>query len=436
MGKQAMVRFIRDRSGNVTLAFALFLIPIFYASGLGFDYMRAAGQQSKLNGLADAAALAAVTPAMLAQSDGNAITAAQNLFNTQATSITGIAYDPKANLSVTIVDSGVKRTVTVSYTASSQTTFAGLVGASGIPLSGSSQAVSQIPPNVDFYLLLDNSPSMAIAATSAGISTMVANTQAQGGCAFACHESNPQAENLQNKNTSGKVDNTVDNYQLARNLGVTLRIDQLALATQNLMTTAQNSMASNNASYRAGIFTFNNSFETVQPLTSNLGVAKTAAGGVTVVEVYKNNWLTSTNNNSDEDTDFDNAMSNINGVMPNPGSGVSGDKPQEVLFIVTDGVVDAPNGNGGRQQSVIDTTWCTTVKNRGIRIAVLYTTYLPLPTNSWYNTYIKPFQSEIGPTLQTCASPGLYFEVSTGQDISAAMSALFEQALRTAYLSK
>jgi hypothetical protein len=62
--------------------------------------------------------------------------------------------------------------------------------------------------------------------------------------------------------------------------------------------------------------------------------------------------------------------------------------------------------SGSRRQSLMDPGWCTTIKNRGIRIAVIYTTYLPLPTNSWYKTYISPFQAEIGPTLQSCASPG------------------------------
>ncbi|WP_204325651.1 hypothetical protein, partial [Stenotrophomonas maltophilia] len=66
---------------------------------------------------------------------------------------------------------------------------------------------------------------------------------------------------------------------------------------------------------------------------------------------------------------------------------------------------------------------CTAIKNRGIRIAVLYTTYLPLTTNSWYNTWIKPFQSEIPARMQDCASPGLYFEVSPTQGIADAMAA-------------
>src|SRR6185437_6445780 len=101
---------------------------------------------------------------------------------------------------------------------------------------------------------------------------------------------------------------------------------------------------------------------------------------------------------------FSTAMSGTNAAMPNPGGGTSatGDSPQEVLFIVTDGVEDALV-SGSRVQALMDTSWCTTVKNRGIRIAVLYTEYLPLPTNSWYNTYIAPFQPNIASNMQSCA---------------------------------
>jgi hypothetical protein len=114
---------------------------------------------------------------------------------------------------------------------------------------------------------------------------------------------------------------------------------------------------------------------------------------------------------------------------------MAGSTPQEVLFIVSDGVDDS-NKNGSRNQALFDTTFCTTVKNRGIRIAVLYTTYLPLPTNSWYNSYIAPFQPQIAGNMQNCASPGLYFQVSTDQDISAAMNALFLSAVATARLTQ
>ena len=40
-----------------------------------------------------------------------------------------------------------------------------------------------------------------------------------GGCAFACHESDPTADNLGNPNNE-------DNYALAQNLGVVTRIQR------------------------------------------------------------------------------------------------------------------------------------------------------------------------------------------------------------------
>ena len=396
-------RFLRDRSATVASTFAFAMVPAFYLVGVGIDYTKAAQRQAQLN------ALAAVTPAAMAQGDAQSVQAAQSMFNSQAATIPGITYDP-ANLAVTVQDAGLKRTVAVSYKAGSQTVFAGLLGEPTIALSGLSQATTQVPPNIDFYLLLDNSPSMAVAATTADINTMVANTPDK--CAFACHESDTSPN---------------DYYGLARKLGVTLRIDNLRTATQNLMTTAQNTMNSINATYRMAIYTFNYGFNTIASLTSNLTYAKTLAGNIDIYEVPYQNW------NNDEITNYDNAMSSINSLMPNPGTGT--DKPQEVLFFVTDGVEDE-NVNGSRQESLMDPGWCTLIKNRGIRIAVLYTTYLPLPTNSWYNSHIAPFQAEIGPTLKSCASPGLYFEVSTGQDISSALSTLFENAVQTAYLNK
>jgi Flp pilus assembly protein TadG len=420
-------QFLRDKRANISIIFALSALPLIFVTGMGVDYTTAADRQAQLNADADAAALAAVTNTVSAQSDTASVTAATNTFNAQATTIPGVTYDP-ANLSVSVVDSATNRTVTVSYTAASQNAFLGVLGTPTIALSGTSTATSQSAPNVDFYLLLDSSPSMAIASTQAGINLLMSKTTSQDsphGCGFGCHESNPGGDGL-----------SQDNYSVARANNITLRIDVLAAAAANLMTTAQSEEASNNATYRMAINTFDINFNTIQPITSNLTTAKAAASTISMLEVYKNNWLTSTNNNNDADTDIDNALSSVNTLMPNPGNGsnATGDTPQEVLFWVTDGVEDELV-NGSRHQSVINTSWCTTIKNRGIRIAILYTEYLPLPTDAWYNSWVSPFQPNIGPTLQSCASSGLYFEVQTGQDISAAMSALFQAAVQTAHLT-
>ncbi|HYC14528.1 MAG TPA: pilus assembly protein TadG-related protein [Stellaceae bacterium] len=411
-----------SRRGSVIAWFAITTIPLIIAVGVGIDIARAYTVKVRLMAALDDAGLA-VASTMDPTIDLNARLINYYYGNFAANGI-GTAT------SVTMVnDPNKANTIDVSGTATVPTLFMQIAGFGNITVGGSAQ-VTKRSPNIDFYLLLDSSPSMAIAATQAGINTMVANTSAQGGCAFGCHQTNPAADNLGNPGG-------IDNYQLARNLGVTLRIDLLRQATQNLMTTAQNTEATYNAMYRVGIYTFDVNFNTIQTLTSNLTTAQSSAGNIQMLTVYKNNWLTSSNNNSDADTNYDTGMNNINNTMPAPGNGtnIAGDTPQEVLFFVTDGVEDE-NVSGTRTMSVMNPSWCTTVKNRGIRIAVLYTVYLPLPTNSFYNAHISSWQPNIGTTLQTCASPGLYFQVTTDGDISAAMAKLFQQAVQTAYLAQ
>ncbi|MGO9133223.1 MAG: TadE/TadG family type IV pilus assembly protein [Methylovirgula sp.] len=417
--------FGRDRRANVAMIFAFLLIPVLFAAGMGVDYATAARKRSKLDAAADSAVLTAVTPSSMALSAANAQTLAQNMFNSLASQVQGLKSG-SLTATVTVTDSGLIRTATITFSASSVNSFGGIIGRTTLTIGGKSTASASLPPNIDFYMLLDDSPSMAIAATTAGINTMVANTSSQGGCAFACHESHPSTDNL--GNPGGE-----DNYQLARNLGVTLRMDLLVTATQNMISQAVTTETQTNATYRMAIYTFDNSFNNIISLTSNLSSAQSSAGNIQLLEVYSNNYLTKTNNNSDTDTDFSDAMSSINAIMPTPGGGTQAktDSPQEVLFIVTDGVEDAMV-SGSRVQALMDTSWCTTVKNRGIRIAVLYTQYLPLPTNSWYNTYIAPFQSQIAGNMQSCASPGLYTQVTTDSDISAALTALFNTAVAQA----
>jgi hypothetical protein len=220
-------------------------------------------------------------------------------------------------------------------------------------------------------------------------------------------------------------------------------MQNLASATQSLMSSAQAMEGSSNQQYQVAIYTFNNSgLNTIQLLTPNLANAEKAAANINVLEVYSNNWLTNTNNNNDTDTNFETAMSQINTLMPLPGTGTPSSTPQEVLFIVSDGVDDEVSSScsaaldGSRCQAPFSTSWCTTVKNRGIQIAVIYTEYLPLPTNTWYNDWIAPFQSQIGPNMQSCASPGMFFTVTTDGDITAAMQTLFQQAVAAARLTK
>jgi Flp pilus assembly protein TadG len=426
-------RFRRDEGGAMALFAGLTSVPIIFAVGAGIDYSSANMAKSKLDAIADAAALSAVDHTAISGTATDAQSAATSVFNAEANNINNVTV---GTLNVTVTDSNTGRTAVVGYSATKTNAFMGLFGIPTTTISGQAHSAAGLSVNINFYLLLDNSPSMNIAATTAGINTMVSHTSAQGGCAFACHETNPSADNLGNPNGE-------DNYTLAKNLGVVTRMENLASATQALMSTASATEGSSTNQYQMAIYTFANSgISTIQSLTSNMATARAAAANINVLQVYDNNWLTKTNNNSDTDTNFESAMSAINTVMPNPGLGTPTSTPQEVLFIVSDGVDDevasscSQSLDGNRCQAPFSTTWCTTVKNRGIQIAVLYTEYLPLPTNSWYNSWIAPFQNRIGPNMQSCASPGMFFTVTTDGDITAAMQSLFAQAISTARLTR
>jgi hypothetical protein len=471
-----------SRRGNIALITAFMMIPLTVALGTAYDFTMAESRQDQIDGMADIATLGGVTTTEMAKSYAVALPFSQNLFQSQIASVKGVS-----NVVTNWVNcpgggtagdnSGgatVVRTMCITYTASSTNVFANLLGMPTFPLSGHSEATSSTAPNIDFYLLLDNSPSMEIAATQADINTMVTNTSGQSGCAFGCHETQPNETDTPG-NPVG-----VDNYQLGRNLGVTYRIDLVKDAATSLMSTAQSTSVSNNAHYRAGILTTNypgdpsgsgapanaDAVYQMQGITTDLtGAAATATANVQAMSVWNNGCLTHTNCNNDEDTALDTdlgclysntAFSSCPGIaLPTPGNGTNniGDTPQEILFIVSDGVNDytvSSGGNCGSGQrlcipvnSAIDpvthVSYCDDIKNRNIRIAFLYTTYYPLPTNGFYNSYIGPYQPSGGPdqmavNAAACASPGLFYEVSTGGDITGALAHLFQEAIATARL--
>lgn len=430
LGKLA-ARLGRDRRGNVAILFCAAAVPLTFGTGMGLDYVMASRRRAQLNAFADGSALLTVSTTMMTKSASVAAAAATAFFNGQAQTLSGAPLASPVSVSVTHLPgvNGTVRTTLVTYQAQSATSFAGVLGRSALTIGGKATASSTTAPNVDFYLLLDTSPSMAIAATAAGISTMVSNTSSQGGCAFACHQTNPAADNLGNPGG-------IDNYQLARNLGVTLRMDLVVKAAQDLAAYAAKVATQNAATYRMGIWTFDYQLSQIQGITSNLATVQQSAGNVSMLTVYKNGWRTSSVNDNDQDTSWASTIQTANAYMPTPGLGTnnSGDAPQETLFIVTDGVAD--ESNNGRQIYAMGGSGCTSLKAKGVKIAILYTYYNPLPTNGFYNAYVKPFQANIGPTLQACASDGLYSVVNTGDDISSALQNLFSKALLQAHLTQ
>ena len=432
-------RLVRDKRGNVAVIFTIACVPLITAVGCAIDYSRATQTRSKLQAAADAASVGSIakaSPAFVAAgsmtSDGSipaGVTDAKNIFDANRANLTGYTLN---SVTPTVVKSGSTVTSTVTFSANINTMFLGLIGKPSMTVTGTSTSTANMPLYVDFYLLLDNSPSMGVAATPLDVSTMVNNTSDK--CAFACHDYNDPN----------------NYYNLAKTLGVTTRIDVLRTAAQSLMDTAKATQTYTNQ-FRMAIYDFGASSKTIGlralfSLSASLSSAKTAAGSIDLMGVYGNNDAYT----ADKDTQFSTVFPAINTAITSPGAGTSA-APMKYLFFVSDGVADEynagcskPTVSSGRCQSPIDVSLCTTIKNRGIKIAVLYTTYLQLPTNSWYMTYIDPFNqgpfgpspnSQIAQNMQACASPGLYFEVSPTQGISDAMNALFKKAVADARIS-
>jgi Flp pilus assembly protein TadG len=463
-----LYRLARDRKANVAVITAIMMVPLIFLLGMTLDFTQALRKKEQLDAAADAAAIAAVRPAMLMQTDAVAAATATAIFNSTAKSLTGLAAIPTPTITVT--DVGLQRTVSVSYNAGSLNNFPKVLqNTASWPISGSSRATAASAPNMNWYLLMDDSPSMGIGATNSDISTLITATRNQpsssANCGFACHETHPNSD-------SGANSSTKDNLTIARANNVTLRIDLVANALNQLLISWSNCpqagvtggvmqcmSALNNTTYKAALYTFDVSLNTLATLTTPT-TAGTKVSNIALMPVDHQNCVVLGSCTTDYGTDIAGALTSLNSIMPIPGLGSNavGDTPQEVVFLVTDGVEDkiatsCPNATftGRRCQQPLDTTACTALKNRGIKIAILYTEYLQLInmgpsqniTDSWYMSWVDPYDEPapktgtIAQNLNACASPGFYSSVATGGDITGALTNLFiKVASSTASLSQ
>ncbi|NEV76244.1 pilus assembly protein [Rhodopseudomonas sp. BR0C11] len=456
MSDALLSRFVRDRKANIAVITALVMIPIVFLLGMTLDFTQALRKKQQLDAAADAAAIAAVRPAMLMQTDAVAQNTAYAIFMSTANRLaSGLASVPTPT--ITITDVGLQRTVKVSYNAASLNNFPQLLMNNvSWAISGASTAQASSAPNMNFYLLMDDSPSMGIGATATDISNLIAATapkyqkaSSSQNCGFACHETNIAHDG-----------GTKDNLAIARANNITLRIDLVTSAVNQLLNTWSNCPQSgisggvmqcmsalNNTSYRAALYTFDLGLNTLASLTTPTTAGAQVSNIALMPVAYQNCVASPSNCKTDNGTDIAGALTSLNGIMPSPGLGsnASGDTPQEVVFLVTDGVEDkisssCPNGSyasNSRCQQPLDTSICTTIKNRGIKIAILYTEYLQLKTPnvpvtdtwymSWIDAYDEPTSSTgaIAQNLQACASPGFFSNVQTGGNITQALTDLF-----------
>jgi Flp pilus assembly protein TadG len=436
-------RCLRDRSAGVALMFAVSVFPITAVLGVAIDLGFITQSKAQLNAAADAAALAAATTAATAFTSGmqNYIALGQaagsQWFSSQGTAVMETTA-PTATVAVT--QSGSVFVSTVNYSAIVTPYFSQLFGISTVPLSGLSSATISTQAYISVTFLLDNSSSMLIAATPAGVSNLNAWTpigattpnnpsgltassvpSGLGGlqCAFACHW-----------DANGN-----DYYGLARKNNIQLRFD----VVQSAVAAAIGQMITLElipSQFSVGIYTFGtpapNVLTKIYP--ANQTSSTDLADGATAAAAIQSPVVIDVAN-----TDFPTAMVQLAQASPAAGDGSSTTSPKRALIIVTDGLADYGSRSIPTTEGPINPANCAAMKALGYSVYVLYTTYITDPealilvnNTALYNyiTVAPPATSLMDTSLASCASaPSNYQKASSPAAIATAMTQLLQAAL-------
>jgi Flp pilus assembly protein TadG len=458
----SLLNFVRDRRANVIVLFAFILIPIVGLSSLAIDYGSALAKKAQLNSAADAAALAAINQAQadiiagdtttFATSDG--IAQAQKVFASNA----GAAFALlSAAPTITLTRTGQTFSSSVAYQGSMNTHFGKLFHVSAMNLSNTSNSSLTMGMYLSFYLLLDVSGSMGIPSTASEINRLAAINPDflnlyPGGCTLSCHfTAYPACQDINGNTTycqgfnltrtGGNSQNTPVSFcqQPGTAACIQLRLDAVAYAVQQLLATAQETQTIP-SQFAVGLYPFIAQMQTYQALTTSLSTVSAAAGNLT--SLIDNGTPTGLGSGG---THFENVLPALNNVIASVGDGSGPSSYKPFVFMVTDGAQDNQyqlgNGNwsGSNSATTLNEANCTTLKNRGITLAVLYVPYVPIPnpTTIWNDEdgYANANIPNIPPSLKACASPGFFFTASTPTDITNAMQAMFAQSLQAARLT-
>lgn len=451
--------FFRSVTGSVAIFFALSAVAVIGLVGATVDYGRAASIREKLTTAADAAALGAI------QSGGSDATLdlagraakAKQIFFASTQAISGVKI---GNVTADVSKSGGALTARVSYAATLQTTLARVLGSQFVNIGNSVTATGPSALYNDVYFLLDVSASMGIPTTLAGQTALFNLT----GCTFACHYKVSGAypwKFHRTYNPSVNSDpyatpqtNIVTTYEVARTLGLMLRIDEMKGAVTQLLA-AIKSGAAVASDYKTGVYSFANRMAVSYPLSADLNGAIAAVAGLTMESGSPSSPV------GNGGTMFANVMTSMNNTISMVGDGSSATQRKPIVFFVTDGM-NTPHTytplddwvGTSTDMSAFDPSTCAALKSRGVTIAVLYTQYRPVASNLMPDT-TDPFNQVTGvhtesvtinallqPTdrvenaLQACASPGLFMRADQSTSIATAMNSLFRAAVGAPRLTR
>jgi Flp pilus assembly protein TadG len=487
--------FRSNKRGNVAIITALSCLPLMAAVGCVIDYSMASTIKTKLQAAADAAALgtvsvnsSVVTTAKNMSASGTisgGSTFATNFFNANlSTSPENVGYT-SLTPTATVTLSGMIVTAKVSFTANVPTYFMGLMGHSTIAVSGTSTASYTLPTYINFYLMLDVSGSMSFPATSAEQTRLESVNPDNyslypSGCTFACHftaqgacdqseqesgvppsaytsKYNPspggycQGFNISRLGTSTSTGGSVNwgntPVTSCSTAGTTsciqLRADSVGYAVTTLLSTAAASEQVTNQ-YKVGLYPFIQYLYSYFPLTTSL--TGTGSGTINNAATQLASLLDTGQNSNlgSGGTHFENALPSMNSLITSVGTGSSSSNALPYVFLITDGSQNFQtqwdgNWSGSNSATTLSTSYCTTLKNRGITIAVLYIPYETIQNPTTFanseDIYANANIPDIPGSLQSCASTNFYYTATTPADINNALVTMFEQAVSTAHIT-
>jgi Flp pilus assembly protein TadG len=466
-------RFRRDARGNIAVIFGICLLPILAAIGCAADYSLATRMKAKLQSAADAASVASISQksagyiaAAAMTGDGvvsAGVTDASNVFNGNMNGITGYTG---LTLTTNVTKTGSTLTSNVQFAANVPVVFMKVLGYQYLTVSGTSIASASLPLYLDFYLMLDVSGSMGLPSTNAEQTRLAAINPDNyslypNGCTFACHFSAQGAcNNSQQKyNTNGYC----MGYSLSRTAGnsgntpvtscstdgtsacIQLRADAVGYAVTQLFITANATQKVTNQ-FRIGLYPFIQYLYTYFPLTSSINGSTTNSSTINYAAANLATLLdTGANSNlGSGGTHFENAFPSMNSLITSVGTGSTSNSTLPYVFLVTDGAQNNQTQWGGgwagnNNATIMDASLCTTLKNRGITISVLYIPYQPIQNPTTFanseDFAVNAIIPNIPADLKSCASPNFFFTANTPADITTALNAMFNQALVTAHIT-
>lgn len=461
-----VLSFARDLRANVAITFALVGVLLIILVFAAVDISNAFTAKNALQDATDASALAVATE--VSKNPGEAKGQLRQL----AKGMLGADFrQGKATITAFHVCTATSHdcngpsgpmqmnTVSLETSANAPCLLAGLsslCGAQGalIPVNGSATTSINVGVTMQLNILMDSSASMIVGATQADV-TKISNwvsahwSQVKPGdpppytgsdnppCAFACHD----------VGGSTQPSDVVTGLSNAHAAGATTRFDVMIQAAQSLInhvqTEAQGATAQDTLLFN--VWSFDTALHTYGSSNTNYAGALTAIGQVSP---GLDTWMAT-------------AMGQVITQVGSNGNGTSATSPFKFLILVTDGLQSDRSSNWSCTSWGNDTAWnynptcyggyatsisngqCSQLKANGVIVAVLETPYVPLtgqsPNVSPYEKTVRHVLFPGGPgstsvisqALQSCASPGYYYQAANSSDIATGFATLTDKFINS-----